>query len=940
MPREMNVSMVGSIERDSSGIVWLGTNCGVFSYDGYSMSWRSHNVAGGHVYCMKDIPGDALYVGEEHGLWAYDYKEADFRSWLEGSPREIRSIVWDGDKLWVGSSTGLYTYDLGKGEWRKVEGGSLGNEVIYSLIKASDGNVYIGTYNGLYYYERQHGHFRNISLPHLPRRDNVFVNVLLEDESRECIWVGTNGRLYRYGTKTNVFSDVGELEGNFVKSLAIDAQGSLLIGTDNGLYILDENENITHIQHDARDGDTSLANDVVWCILPDKDGLTWFGTDEGVSILDNGTGIPFTSVSDITGLSRGNHFSRLLCDRSGRLWLGGSEGLICTSPDLKGSVWYSMDNPSSRIEHNRIRRIYEDPQGVLWICTDGGVHFNDGHGWKHVNLVDPLTGRNANWAYDICEDAWGRMWVASYMGGLMVVGREKLLESSGECKADSSVVLSDGEGLSPFQIAFDGPQTIWVAYYNEGIRRINPLTLAVEEDPVVTEKLSGEQPSCIFVDSSSRLWLGLGGRVLCREGTGVREFRLNKRSGGVVNWIIEVDGGIWFGVDSEVWLVEEDDVRCVLELGSAADIAYYDGIGPTVYVGTNDGVYCAPPERILGQRESKRIVLSGVSANNRPVGHMSGHMVFSPEERHLDFMVSDLSYIETRNIRFLYRLRGVDSDWYELPKGSNTVTFNNLPFGRYILDVTRRGFTDDEGTMLSVPFVIRHPWYLTGWAYVSYAILLLGLVLWCIDFFRTRNRLHFERREKEQILEQIELKKEFLTTLSKDLQGPLGNMLSPVSQMLSETTDAETAAQMKNVQKEAENLSSVIRNIATFGQDDKVKEDSSLPGMSSSDERFLKEVNAIMEEHLSDGDFNVQSLCEKMGYGSKYVYRKLKQLTGKTPVDYLRSFRLGRAASLLEQKKFTVTEVMYMTGFNSPSYFSRCFLSEYGCTPREYPERV
>ena len=940
MPWDMNVSMVGCIEQDSTGVMWLGTNGGLFSYDGYSMRYHSREVAGGHVYCLEDVPGDALYVGEEHGLWAYDYSGGGFRNWLEGSPLDVRAIVRDGERLWIGSSTGLYIFDLIESRFQRIEGGSLGNEVIYSLIRASDGIIYIGTYNGLFYYDSQRGHFRNINLPRLPHRDNVFVNVLLEDVSRGCIWVGTNGRLYRYDPGTGQCADVGALEGNFVKCLAFDDANRLLIGTDNGLYVWNDRESVLHIKHDARHGSTSLINDVVWCILTDTTGKTWFGTDEGISIYDSSTNIPFVPVSEITGESRGNHFSQIFRDSQGRLWLGGSEGLICTTPELRSAGWYSMDNPAARIEHNRIRRIYEDREGGLWICTDGGVHFWDGKGWKHINLVDLASGRNANWAYDICEDSQGRMWVASYMGGLLVAGKERIVNSVGDCQADTAVVLPDGRGLSPFQMAEDGAGRIWTLYYNEGIRRINPETMEIEEANLVSGVLAGEQPNCILVDSRQRVWLGLDGRLLRTDGDDVTMLDLDRSSPGIIEWIIEVENTIWAGAGAEIWIIEGDSVRCLDELSGLADIAYYDRLGGTVYLGTNDGLYSGTPDKMLRRSESRPIFLTGVSVNNHPLENLNVDLAFAPSERHLDFMVSDLSYVDTRNIRFLYRLRGVDSSWYELAKGTNVITFNNLRYGSYILDVTRPGFSDGDAAMLSVPFVIRHPWYLTGWAFAAYAILLVAFVLWCINFFRTKNRLKFERLEKERILEQIDFKKEFLTNLSKDLEGPLGNILSPMSLMLSGTADDEVARQMLHIQKEAEDLSALVRQIADFGNPENEVVEPVVRQLTATDERFLAEVNASIEERISDGEFNVQSLCKKMGYGSKYVYRKLKQLTGKTPVDYIRSFRLGVAASLLKQKKFTVTEVMYMTGFSNASYFSRCFQAEYGYPPREYMEKA
>lgn len=193
MPREANISMIASIGQASDGLIWLGTNCGLFSYDGYTMNYHSQKVCGSHIYCVTDVKGDALYVGTDYGLWAFDYRIGDFGDWLEGSPNGVRSIVRDGDILWLGTSSGLYSYHLQTKKFTKHGGEKLGNEVIYALLKTSDNNIYIGTYNGLYYYDRQRGHFRNVSLPVLPGKSNVFVNALIEDKKRKCIWIGTGG---------------------------------------------------------------------------------------------------------------------------------------------------------------------------------------------------------------------------------------------------------------------------------------------------------------------------------------------------------------------------------------------------------------------------------------------------------------------------------------------------------------------------------------------------------------------------------------------------------------------------------------------------------------------------------------------------------------------------------------------------------------------------
>ena len=104
----------------------------------------------------------------------------------------------------------------------------------------------------------------------------------------------------------------------------------------------------------------------------------------------------------------------------------------------------------------------------------------------------------------------------------------------------------------------------------------------------------------------------------------------------------------------------------------------------------------------------------------------------------------------------------------------------------------------------------------------------------------------------------------------------------------------------------------------------------------SQDEKFLSNIIRLIEDHLSESELNVNALCELSGISNKQIYRKIKQLTRMSPVEYIKSIRMKKAAMLLQQKKFTVAEVMYMVGFSNHSYFSKCFQAEFGKTPKQY----
>nr|WP_319401479.1 two-component regulator propeller domain-containing protein [uncultured Carboxylicivirga sp.] len=109
--------------------------------------------------------------------------------------------------------------------------------------------------------------------------------------------------------------------------------------------------------------------------------------------------------------------------------------------------------------------------------------------------------------------------------------------------------------------------------------------------------------------------------------------------------------------------------------------------------------------------------------------------------------------------------------------------------------------------------------------------------------------------------------------------------------------------------------------------------------LTSLDDVFLKEAVEAVNDHIDDPDFDVEAFSDVLKVSSNQAYRKIKALTGQTAKEFIRNQRLKTAASLLIQNKRSISEVIYMVGFTSPSYFTRCFKNYYGCAPKEYIER-
>lgn len=106
--------------------------------------------------------------------------------------------------------------------------------------------------------------------------------------------------------------------------------------------------------------------------------------------------------------------------------------------------------------------------------------------------------------------------------------------------------------------------------------------------------------------------------------------------------------------------------------------------------------------------------------------------------------------------------------------------------------------------------------------------------------------------------------------------------------------------------------------------------------VTSVDEEFLDKLSQLLEENVSDTQFDVGKLCEMVNMSHMHFIRKVKQLTGKKPVELLKTFRLTRAKQLLAQDKINVSQVGYMVGYDLPNSFTRAFKNEFGMSPTQF----
>jgi len=104
----------------------------------------------------------------------------------------------------------------------------------------------------------------------------------------------------------------------------------------------------------------------------------------------------------------------------------------------------------------------------------------------------------------------------------------------------------------------------------------------------------------------------------------------------------------------------------------------------------------------------------------------------------------------------------------------------------------------------------------------------------------------------------------------------------------------------------------------------------------SADEELLQRIRVYLEENLSNPNLSVEELSKQAGMSRSSLYGKLLEITGQTPVEYIRSFKLDKAAALLSVSNMNVTQIAYTVGFSTPNYFAKSFKIKYNMLPSEF----
>jgi len=662
----LNNNEVTSIIQDNKGFMWFGTRAGLHKYNGYEIKLLRNNRE----------EGDNLYSQSVEVL-------------LNGR----------NNNLWIGTkSGGLASYDFSTGRLinypnQKVSFKDFNGDYLLSLYEADDAHLYIGTWNGFEYFDKQSLQF-TVLLTNCKTFD-------IKPDGKGGLWLGTNQGLVHYDTKT------GTSKNYRFGYPSIDVASVCVDEKNNSLWLGTWRKGIIHYNYvtgkvtkydisSMQDQLSSTAD--TYRVFMDSRGILWVGTwGGGLYRLPPGS-------DHFENVPLGEYRSKRTDDRiiltisediSGLIWVGtDGAGIFKLDPARKkfNNITYDKESTQS-IDNNHILGFSLDENNALWVGTrGGGLQYSAD--WNRFSKVVLRSANSAETGgLDIIKCVLNDkecMWVGAINGLYRI--EKKAVRYAGE----KNIILPPG-AVSLFlkrskitALLKDTGNTLWVGTQENFLIKIQETGQA--KDPVITryspEKdavknaFQNERISCLFRDSRGRIWVGTyKGLYLYHASTDdfTGYFQVPGRSDGLSNNTIlslaEDDlGNIWAGTQSglnKIIAVNGNSISVVRY--TAADglpSEYIHSVQPDhanrVWIGTNKGICCLDKNEIyvFDKRDG---VCSNMFSENASLKTKDGTLFFGGFEG-ITYFTPDSIRISTFKPPLFFTSLRINNNLYEFGK--------------------------------------------------------------------------------------------------------------------------------------------------------------------------------------------------------------------------------------------------------------------------------
>ncbi len=776
-------NQVTALAQDDDGFLWIGTSDGLARFDGVQFEIFRNDPSD-----FQSLPGNqvqALLVDRDDQLWvalegkglatlspgSRKVNPMTVTTGPNGNSQDVWSLGQDSDGVvWVGLyNAGLRAFKGMPPEPLAFSAASqLTDQTVFSLAPAANDGMWVGTIgSGLLRLDQQGSRLRRV--PFEP--DNIWAVSATDTLLR----VAPDRQVGTLDTELGRFDPIANIE-NQVTVIAPANDGGAWLASYAGLTLVDDSwTNIIETIHAQPAIRHALPTDQVNALLLDREGSLWIGTSNGLARLPSGWRNFALHRHDPLSDSSISANPRVAAGSADSIWVGGVSGWLDRVDRATGTV-QRLDRPvvSNMPETGGVWAILAPNDENLWLGLTGGLaSFRPEAKQTQFYPIEPRVDSPGPVRVEhLARDRQGKIWLGVTERGLLRFDPDK-------SDFEDLTHLVSGQFVEQITVTPDGE--IWVAS-DGGLDRISPESLAARS------LLSEGQYALSFAHGLNQdLWLahrdGLAHyRKLGEDLELVRRFT---QSHGIPQLRF---GGIAVDTTGDVWLTSRRGLyRYRPASGLTQAFGRPDGLlsaefrerpltrmaGGELLATTRRSVVSFDPLAVSVSGSPPNVVITGVQVANQDLDRQEKS--WQPVELEhsasdISFRFAALSLVNPSANQYAYQLEGLDENWI-YAGNQRSRTYNNLSPGNYrflVKAADSRGYWNEQPATLSVS--VPYPPWRTGWAYAGYLLSALALIAWAAYGFRGRLRRGHELDRARERQNWAETQRDMTLSLTSSLE--------------------------------------------------------------------------------------------------------------------------------------------------------------------------
>lgn len=792
--------------RDSYGVLWVGTDNGLNSFDGKRIHIYRDMVVSENpnetntILSLYEFNGN-IWFGGNAGLYVFDRYNNSCSRFVKRTrygvmiSSAVSKIVSSSDQqlIWITTmGQGIFIYNT---QTHELTQDSRHGSFFCDIFVGNNGMVYAVTLSGQLSVFRNDGHYLSSYEVGGYLSNKNPISIVLSDGE---LWIAYNTRLLHLNSNlkaTEMELDLPEVGS--IHALTADQSGRLYLGSDNGVYrYMPANKMLERIDNNDNHTDRRLTDNMVNNFMWDRDSTLMVLTHSGGvnSIIVRQLGFSFV-VLPSDGHFQDNTVRSLCQSPEGDLWIGTDRGLYRASRELQQIIRFNLSNIPYEINALMLDADH------LWIGTrhDGLRILNTKTGeikTYEFSDIKPYT-IPSNEVNNIFRTSKGDIYVLTSWG-LSRYSRE------GDNFRSYASISAMTSFISMVETANGW---LWASSKTRGLFRKLPNEESFYAFP--SESIGRENVIILFSDKKGDLWAATNGGGLYRYDSKKSDFVRYDEEGTILHKQIvrfiqeDEQGALWLGTSVGIIRVSPSrDIRD-LQLYHFTQKYSYDQLQQSscllsngkIVLGAKKGIYLLFPHLMQPIDEQQKVYIQELSlpyaADSKAELQRLQLDVLLYTRKQIELPYADnsftLHFSATRysgmlDVEYQYMLEGFDRTWTH---GSTTpeATYTNLPPGDYVFHLRQVGQTDEALLRIT----ILPPWYRTTLAYIIYALLLFSAFLYIYSLTQRRLKHRYERQMNEfrqqQEKETFQSKIRFFIDLVHEIRTPLTLMSLPLEQM-------------------------------------------------------------------------------------------------------------------------------------------------------------